>query len=188
MAGTICDNPAAYAEQLGQTLRRIDFAAVGRLAELLREAANSEKRIYVMGNGGSAATAGHWVADLVKNTAVDGKPRLAVLSLTDNYSLTTALGNDISFEESLRFPLSAYGRRGDIAIAISVSGNSPNLIRACQWAKENGLTVVGLSGFSGGKLGQIADLHINIPSDNYGVVEDLHLAIGHMVAQAVAAR
>ncbi|HEV8379548.1 MAG TPA: SIS domain-containing protein, partial [Tepidisphaeraceae bacterium] len=102
--------------------------------------------------------------------------------------LTTAIGNDISYEDIFRFPLSSYARSGDVAIGISCSGNSPNLLRACEWARENGLTVIALTGFSGGRVKNLAHLHINVPSENYGVIEDLHLSIAHIVAQGLKSR
>jgi len=94
----------------------------------------------------------------------------------------------LDYSESFSFPLSAYSEAGDVAVAISCSGNSPNILRACQLARERGLSVVALTGFAGGKVAALANVHINIPSDNYGIVEDLHLSIGHMTAQILQAK
>ncbi len=120
--------------------------------------------------------------------SVEGKKRLHAISLLDNVGLTTAIGNDMAYEDIFRFTLESYAAKGDIAIGISCSGNSPNLLRACEWAKETGLTVIALTGFSGGKVKNLANLHINVPSENYGVIEDLHLSIAHIVAQGLKAR
>ncbi len=108
--------------------------------------------------------------------------------MTDNPGLTTAIGNDIAFEESFSFPLESYAREGDLVIAISGSGNSPNIVSACRFARSLSLEVVGLTGFDGGELGRLADLHVNVPSDNYGLIEDLHLSMGHMIGQGLRGR
>jgi phosphoheptose isomerase len=94
----------------------------------------------------------------------------------------------MAYEDIFRFTLESYAAKGDIAIGISCSGNSPNLLRACEWARESGLTVIALTGFSGGKVKNLASVHINVPSENYGVIEDLHLSIAHIVAQGLRAR
>jgi len=188
MAGSILDTARAYLGQMGDVLPRVDWAAIEAFARLVFEAWRDGRRVFVFGNGGSASTASHHACDLVKTAAVDGQRRLNAFSLVDNVGLGTALGNDTSYDETFSYPLETYARPGDIAVAISGSGNSANVIRACAWAKENGVTVVGLTGFSGGKLKDLADLHINVPSDNYGIVEDLHLAIGHIVAQILKSR
>jgi phosphoheptose isomerase len=108
--------------------------------------------------------------------------------MNDNIGIVTAVANDIDYAESFSMPLAAYAQPGDLAVAISCSGNSPNIVHACNVARGMGLTVVGLTGFDGGKVKGLADLHINIPCDNYGIIEDLHLSIGHMVAQILRNR
>lgn len=188
MAGTICDSATSYLSRLSDTIRRIDAASVDRLAELLYSAWRERRRVFIFGNGGSALTASHMVCDFLKTASVDGQPRLQVFGLADNAGITTAIGNDISYDDVFRFPLAAYAQAGDLAIAISASGNSPNLLTACVWARENGVKVAALTGFSGGKLAGLADLHVNVPSDNYGVIEDLHLTIGHIAAQSLRSR
>ena len=188
MAGTISKTSASYISEMSRALSQIDASAVDRFADLIFNAWRDNRHVYVFGNGGSAYTSSHFVTDLVKTASVEGKKRLHAISLLDNVGLTTALANDISYEESFRFPLASYAKTGDLAIGISCSGNSPNLLRACEWAKENGLTVIALTGFTGGKVKNLADLHINIPSENYGVIEDLHLSIAHIIAQGLKAR
>ena len=188
MAGTTAASAAGYLRQLKRLLDRIDGQAIDELAERVFQTYSDGKQVLVFGNGGSAYTASHFVTDLVKTAAVEGCPRLRAMSLVDNYGLTTALGNDIDYEDTFVFPLATYARPGDVAIAISGSGNSSNVVKACEWARENGLTVAALTGFKGGKIAELCHLHIHVSSDNYGIVEDLHLAVGHMISQALKAR
>jgi D-sedoheptulose 7-phosphate isomerase len=188
MPGSICSNASAYLTALSQLAARLDPAPIDALAARLFDIWRQRRRVFVFGNGGSASTAGHMVCDLVKTAGVAGQPRLDVLCLSDNIALLTALGNDDSYDEVFRFPLESFARPGDLAIAISCSGNSPNLLAACQWARASGVTVAALTGFAGGKVKDLADIHINVPSDNYGLIEDLHLSVNHMVAQGLQAR
>lgn len=185
MAGTICGSARQYFGQMGELLPRLDGGGIDRFGQLLFQTWKDRRRAYFFGNGGSAATASHIVCDLVKTASVEGKRRLAAISLTDNLGTLTALGNDVHYDEVFRFPLETFGQSGDLAVAISCSGNSPNVLRACEWARQGGLKVVALTGCAGGKLAGLADLHINVPCDNYGIVEDLHLSIGHIVAQSL---
>ena len=188
MAGSITHSAEQYFTALAGILPCIDQASIRRFADVLYDTWWENRRAFIFGNGGSASTAGHYVCDMVKNTAAEGKPRLQVLSLADNLALLTALGNDISYDEIFRYPLASYARTGDVAVAITASGNSPNVLRACEWAREHGLFVVALTGFSGGKVRELCDLHINIPSDNYGIIEDLHLSVNHIVSQMLKTR
>ena len=188
MAGTICSNARAYVEGMGDLLGRVDCEAIDTLAEWLFETWRHDRQALVFGNGGSAYTASHYVADLVKTAEVEGQHRLRALSLVDNFGMTTALGNDAGYDQTLSHPLASYGRAGDLAIAISCSGNSPNVVHACQQAKDSGLRLACLTGFAGGRIAELADLHVNIPSENYGLIEDLHLSIGHMVSQSLKSR
>ncbi|HEV8291567.1 MAG TPA: SIS domain-containing protein [Tepidisphaeraceae bacterium] len=188
MAGTISKTASSYIAEMARIVGQIDAIAIERFAEIIFNAWRDNRHVYVFGNGGSAYTSSHFVTDLVKTASVEGKKRLHAISLVDNMGLTTAIGNDISYEDIFRFPLASYAHSGDVAIGISCSGNSPNLLRACEWAKENGLTVIALTGFSGGKVKNLAHLHINVPSENYGMIEDLHLSIAHIVAQGLKAR
>ena len=188
MAGTICSSAAQYTAQLGALVGKLKTSAIDHFAGVLYEAWRDNRRVYVFGNGGSALTASHHACDLLKTASVDGQKRLCVFALNDNVGITTAVGNDLSYEEVFRFPLSTYACRGDVAVAISASGNSANVLRACEWARANGVTVVALTGFEGGKLAELADIHINIPSENYGLIEDLHLSVGHVVAQMLRSR
>ncbi len=188
MAGSISKTASSYIAEMARVVGQIDPIAVERFAEIIFNAWRDDRHVFVFGNGGSAYTSSHFVTDLVKTASVEGKKRLHAISLLDNVGLTTAIGNDIAYEDIFRFTLESYAAVGDIAIGISCSGNSPNLLRACEWAKESGLNVIALTGFSGGKVKNLANLHINVPSENYGVIEDLHLSIAHIVAQGLKAR
>lgn len=188
MAGKICNNARAYLDGLSALLARIDPAPIDALTDALLECWQHDRQVLVYGNGGSAYTASHFITDLVKTAAVDGQRRLRAISLCDNYGLTTAIGNDIDYDDTFVYPMQAYAREGDLAIAISGSGNSPNVVKACQWAKDHGLTVASLTGFSGGKIADMADIHVHVASDNYGLIEDLHLSIGHIISQSLKSR
>ena len=185
MAGTTCATAKAYFDTMSALLGKLDPAPIDRFADILDKARSEGRGVWVFGNGGSAYNASHYVTDFVKTAAVDGVPRLKAVSLVDNYGMTTALGNDVSYDDTFVYPLESYAKAGDVAVAISCSGNSPNIVKACQWAKAHGLTVVAISGFKGGKMAESADVHINVPHDNYGIIEDVHLSVGHIVAQAI---
>jgi D-sedoheptulose 7-phosphate isomerase len=183
MAGTTVTRASDYLGGLAALLGRIDGAAIDAYAEMLFEAWRDRRKVLVFGNGGSAYNASHHVTDYVKTAAVEGQCKLFALSMTDNVGMTTAVGNDLAYDQTFSYPLECLGAAGDVAVGISCSGNSPNLLRACRWAKENGLRVVALTGFEGGKVKEYADLHINVPSDNYGMIEDVHMSVGHIAAQ-----
>jgi D-sedoheptulose 7-phosphate isomerase len=188
MAGTTCKNAQAYLDEMGKLLKSLDAAPMDAFADCVYQAWRDGRRVFVFGNGGSASTASHYVADFVKTAAVEGQKRLAAFCLNDNIGLLTALGNDISYDETFSYPLASYAHPGDVAVALSCSGNSPNVLHAARWAREHGMTVVALTGFAGGKLKELADIHINIPSSNYGLIEDLHLSVNHVVAQSLQSR
>jgi D-sedoheptulose 7-phosphate isomerase len=188
MAGTIEATCGSYLASMRLLLDSIEAWRIDAFADLLFDAWRDDRRVFIFGNGGSGYTASHHTLDLVKTAAVTGEKRLQCFSLVDSSGLTTAVGNDIGYDDTFSYPLATFARAGDIAVAISCSGNSPNVLKACEWAKANGMTVVCLSGFSGGRMAAYADLHINIPHDNYGLIEDLHLSIGHMVAQQLRER
>lgn len=188
MAGTISARAQDYFEELAAAGRQVDVAAVHAYADALFEAWKHRRRVFVFGNGGSAFNASHHVCDYVKTASVEGAPRLHATSLSDNMGLTTAIGNDLDYDDIFRFPLESYAQAGDLAVAISCSGNSPNVLRACEWAREHGLTVVALTACSGGQLAKLGHVHIHVPTDNYGVAEDIHMSVGHIAAQMLKVR
>ena len=182
------ENARSYVGSLKAVLDKVDWTAVDRLADILFDLWQEDRQVIVFGNGGSACTASHYVADVVKTAAVAGERPLRALSLVDNTGLMTAVGNDNGYGQTFAYSINAFARPGDTAIAISGSGNSPNVVGACRAAKDRGMTLVCLTGFDGGQISHLADLHIHVPSDNYGVIEDIHLSIGHMVTQALKAK
>jgi len=177
-----------YLNELGQTLQRLPVEAIERLADLLHEARLQGRQVFLLGNGGSAATASHFACDLAKNTIQPGIPSFRALSLTDNVALMTAWANDTAYDNLFCGQLGCLLRPGDIVIGISGSGNSPNVLRAMEMAREQGAVTVGLTGFSGGKLKELVDLAIIVPSERMEQIEDLHLIVEHAVVTALRAR
>ena len=188
MAGTIAKTASSYFTEMQTVLQQVDCDAIDRYGEELFKAWLEDRTVYVFGNGGSAYCASHHVTDYIKTARVEGEKALRVVSLVDNLGLLTALGNDISYDDIFSYPLEAMAMAGDVAVAISCSGNSGNVVKALEWAKENGLLTVAITGFAGGKIGDIADIHINIANENYGIIEDLQLSVGHIVAQGLKCR
>jgi len=188
MAGTISKTASSYFTEMQTILQQVDCDAIDRYREELYKAWCDDRTVFVFGNGGSAYCASHHVTDYIKTARVEGEKALRAVSLVDNLGLLTALGNDISYEDIFSYPLEAQARSGDVAVAISCSGNSGNVVKAFSWAKDNGLLTVAITGFAGGKIGKIADIHINIPNENYGIIEDLQLSVGHIVAQGLKNR
>lgn len=139
--------------------------------------------VFICGNGGSAGTSNHMVNDLAKGSVVEGKKRLRVLGLADNLSLLTAYANDCGYDTVFVEPMKSLWKAGDVLIAISASGNSPNVVKAAEYARANGGQVIGLVGFSGGKLKELSHHAIHFKSHNYGSVEDAQLMFSHLSSQ-----
>jgi len=188
MLASTSHSAAAYLHTLRRGLFEIDAEAVEQYATLLYQALLDDRQVFVFGNGGSAATAAHHVADYAKSAAVPGRRRLRAVCLNDNAPLLTAVANDHDYADVFQHALSIYARPGDVAVAISASGNSANIVKACRWAREHELIVAAITGFTGGRAGDLADVHIHIPSDNYGIIEDAQLSIGHIAAQTMQHR
>jgi len=179
---------ANYTTELRSCLDQLDAGRLRELADRLHAARMSGQTIFIIGNGGSAATASHFACDLAKGAAVEGVPRIRVISLTDNVSLMTAIGNDISYEAVFTEQLKALIRPDDVLIAITASGNSPSILRAVEYARQCGAWTAGLIGFGGGLLRAMVDLDITVSSRNYGPVEDLHLVLDHVLSQHLKQR
>ena len=184
---TLTEFSIDYSKYLKNLLDNLDHASIERTFEILDKARKKGNKIFVIGNGGSASTASHVCNDfglalLKSNNSTNQKP-FRVISLTDNNSVITALGNDNGYENIFIEQLKFLFEEGDIVIAISASGNSKNLVNACQWVKENKGTSIGWLGFDGGKLNNICDnvTLINTPLGEYAPVEDLHLIINHIL-------
>jgi D-sedoheptulose 7-phosphate isomerase len=183
-----------YFNRLKTELDRVSRADVRRLADLVYEAWQRGRFVFVFGNGGSAATASHFAADWGKNCvspedlAKAAGRRLKILSLTDNVPWLMALGNDLGYDQVFVQQLVHYASPGDLAIAISGSGNSPNVLKAVGWANEHGLATFGLTGYSGGKLKQLQQAGIHVALDDMAMVESIHSCIGHWVVDDLTAR
>jgi len=162
----------------------IPLDAVAQVIEKLRLALKEDRQIFVFGNGGSAANASHFATDLGKGSSDKVGKRFRVLSLNDNVSWMTALANDYSYEDAFVGQLQNYGRPGDLALGISVSGNSPNCVKALEWARKNGLQTVAMVGAKRGRMAEIAEQSIVINDTHYGRVEDAQMAICHMLCYA----
>jgi len=174
-----------YTKQIKECLDSLPFNRLEELIELMRDKISAGNRIIVFGNGGSASTASHFACDLAKGVFTGGGPRIKALSLNDCIPLMTAWANDESYDSIFVEPLANYLEEGDLVIGISASGNSPNVIRAIEYANLNGATTVGLTGKGGGKLAELAQLLIVVKSDSYEEVEDIHLIIIHMLKVAL---
>lgn len=162
-------------------LDSIPVQAVKAWIEILRNALREDRQIFVFGNGGSAANASHFVTDLGKGSSDKIGRRFRCLSLNDNVSWLTALGNDYAYDQVFVRQLMNYAKPGDVALALSVSGNSPNVVQAMEWAKANKLQTMALVGGKGGRLAEIADQVIVIDSTHYGRVEDAQMGVCHML-------
>ena len=168
-----------------KVLDTLDVASVEQAAQAIIGAFDRDRTVFTCGNGGSATTAQHMAADLGKNSAIPGKKRLKVIGLADNMSWFSALGNDLGYENVFVEQLANFHQPGDVLIAISASGNSPNVVKAAEYARENGGTVIGLVGFKGGKLKDLSHISVHSRIEDYGPVEDSHLMLDHIFVEAL---
>lgn len=172
----------AYLEYLTSILKNIDVHEIGQFVQTILDARERGATIYFIGNGGSAATASHFANDIAIGTNSYDKPFRAV-SLTDNQAIITAVGNDFGFEDIFVRQLQVLGRKGDVVVGISASGNSPNLIKAFEYAKSAGIKTVAITAFDGGKMKRMADEGVHVPTapKEYGPAEDAHMVLDHLV-------
>ena len=171
-----------YFDYLKVLIDKLSIENVSKFIELILETRENNKTIFFIGNGGSASTASHFVNDISLGSRQFEKPFRAI-SLCDNQAVITAIGNDDGYENIFLQQLQTQAKAGDVLVAISASGNSPNIIKAINWAKDNDLTTVGLSAFDGGMLAKQSDLNIHVPTKigEYGPAEDLHMVICGLV-------
>ena len=175
-----------YSAAINSAMAKFDPVQFEKIIAILAEAYKNDKQVFIAGNGGSAGTANHFVCDFGKNAVPftgtgPGKRRFRIISISDNIEKITALGNDIAFEEIFRQQLINLMREGDVFIAISASGNSPDIVRACEYAKEMKSRIIVLAGFNGGKIKEFAEAAMVVPLTSYEQIEDLHLIICHMI-------
>jgi D-sedoheptulose 7-phosphate isomerase len=174
-----------YFTLLQETIDRIAVEPVEETIRVLHEARVNGRKIFIMGNGGSASTASHFVCDLAKNTRCSGWADYRVIGLTDNMALMTAYANDEGYENVFAQQLASLVEPDDVVVGISTSGNSPNVLRAMEVAQKHRTKTIAFTGFDAGKLGQMADIHVHVPSDCIEHVEDIHLVLEHLVTKAL---
>jgi D-sedoheptulose 7-phosphate isomerase len=170
-----------YISEVRESLARLPLDGVVKVIEILEEARQRDRKVYLFGNGGSAATASHFASDLAKGAICEGKPRLKAMALTDNVPLLSAWANDTAYDNIFAEQLENFIEPGDIAIGISGSGNSPNVLNGIKTAKARKATTIGITGFDGGKLKEMVDIAIIVPNHTMEQVEDIHLLIEHVI-------
>lgn len=175
-----------YLVYLSKLLNQIDVSMIASIINELEEVRKDNNTVFIAGNGGSATTASHMACDIGMSIMRKSKIKkpFRILSLTDNVSLITAIANDDGYNNMFINQLQIFYNQGDKLIAISASGNSPNIVAAAEWVKARGGKVIGLVGFDGGRLKDICDIviHVNTPKGEYGPVEDIHLVVDHLIA------
>ncbi len=177
-----------YLEEVSTAIRAIQLEPIDKVIEAIFQVWREGRYVYVLGNGGSAATASHVANDFSKGTLVPGKARLRALALTDNVPLLTAWANDKQYEEVFAEQLRNLVGQGDLVLGISASGNSENVLRAIQVGKEAGARTVGWTGRNGGRLLALVELCIQVPSDDIGQIEDGHMILDHVVTTGLRRR
>jgi D-sedoheptulose 7-phosphate isomerase len=170
-----------YLSSIVTIIKKIKAKNISKLITAFTEARLKGKKIFVFGNGGSASTANHFACDLGKNVTRDEKNRFKIISLSENISCITAYGNDLGLESIFEEQLKNLMNDGDLILCISASGNSSNIIKAAEYAKKKKNTVIGITGFKGGRLKNICDINVNVLSDSYEKIEDIHLIITHII-------
>lgn len=177
-----------YLTGLKSIFDKLDMVAIQRAIDLIGEINEyhnmPKRRLWIMGNGGSSSTASHFSCDLFKNTSKGHGKRFITYCLSDNVPMVTAYANDEGYQNVFMRQLEDVAHSQDIVFAISASGNSPNVVTAVQCAKDNHIPVIGLTGFDGGKLRQLADISIHVDSDIIEQVEDVHLMICHIIVKS----
>jgi len=174
--------PQQYKADLLDAIESIDLDKVGQAIETLSEARAANRRIFICGNGGSASTASHFATDIVKGASYGRTSRFRIMALTDSLPTITAYSNDVGYDSVFVEQLKNFAEPGDVVIAISSSGNSPNVLKAVEYGNSLGCRTIALSGRGGGRLGPLAQLDIQIAHTHTGRIEDLHMVILHMIS------
>jgi D-sedoheptulose 7-phosphate isomerase/D-glycero-D-manno-heptose 1,7-bisphosphate phosphatase len=175
----------AYADEMTRAAKTIEAAALEQAAAILAQAYSAGARMFSCGNGGSASIANHMQCDHLKGIRNQTDLAPQVLSLSTNVELLTAIANDLGYENTFVYQLESQARAGDVLIAVSSSGRSPNIVHALDWARGHGLRTIAITGFGGGRARTAAEVAIHVDSTNYGVVEDLHQSVMHALAQYI---
>lgn len=177
---------AAYFQRLKSTVDRLSLTDINQVMTVLEQARDAGKMIFIMGNGGSAATASHYVCDFNKGISLNQEKKYKFLCLNDNLPSMMAYANDLSYDGIFINALNTYFQPGDVVIGISGSGNSTNVLRAIEYANLHGGITIGLSGYDGGKLKQMARYNIHVPVDDMQITEDLHMVLDHCMMKILS--
>ncbi|MBI3114318.1 MAG: SIS domain-containing protein [Rhodospirillales bacterium] len=175
----------AYFAEVGKAQASVDRKKLTKALKLLNAAYERGATLYVCGNGGSASISNHLVCDHSKGGQTDTDLRPKVVSLATNIEMITAIANDIDFDDVFVYQLRTLAENGDVLLTISASGDSENVVRAAEWANKNGIEVIAFTGFKGGRTAMLANVNLHVKGDNYGVVEDAHQSLMHILAQYV---
>jgi len=181
---TIAQELSNYVKDCATKVQQTDFAILSLIAEIIIKCKDG-KRIFTAGNGGSSATASHMVNDLVKGCRVNDKPGFDAICLSDSSTLITCLANDFCYDDIYKVMLETYATPGDVLIVFSGSGNSPNIVNACKYAKEAGLCVIGFGGRDGGRIKDFCDVCLIAPTDSMEMLEDMHLIYEHALVSTI---
>lgn len=174
--------PEKYRSELLEAIDRIDTGRVETAIDWFRQARDGSRNIFVCGNGGSASTASHFTCDIVKGASLDRPARFRIMALADSLATLTAYSNDVSYDCVFVEQLKNFAQPGDLVMCISGSGNSPNVVRAMEYANSIGCKTIALTGRDGGKLGPLAQLNIHVGVPHMGRIEDAHMVVCHMIA------
>ncbi len=174
-----------YFKEINLAASSIDGSKLNEAIEILNNDYTQGSMVISCGNGGSAAIANHLVCDHCKLVRTDTDLVSRIYSLSNTVEIITAIGNDLSYDEIFEYQLKSLAKAGDVLITISSSGDSENIVRAANWAKQNNVPVISLTGFSGGRSAKIADVNLHVSAANYGVIEDVHQSIMHLLAQYI---
>ena len=172
-----------YINQKNVLLQNIDFRELNKVINLLKKCFKNKNIVYTCGNGGSSSLADHFTCDFIKQSNNKTNLQVKSISLTSNFSLISAIANDINFDEIFSFQIEKLCKKNDVLFLFSVSGNSPNLIKAIKKAKKIGVKTISFTGFNGGKLAKLSDFNLNFPIANFGIVEDCHVSLMHYLSQ-----
>jgi D-sedoheptulose 7-phosphate isomerase len=173
--------PSLYKADVLKAIDTIELEKVGQAIEILKRARDEDRRIFVCGNGGSASTASHFVCDMVKGASFHRDKRFRIMALTDSLPTITAYANDVTYDCVFVEQLKNFAEPGDVVMAISGSGNSPNVLQAVEYANSIGCHTIALSGRNGGKLGPMAQLNLQASNPHMGRIEDVHMIVMHMI-------
>jgi len=173
---------AEYKTELLKALDTVDLGRVNQAIDLFKDARAQGRHIFVCGNGGSASTASHFACDIVKGASYNRGQRFRIMALTDQLATITAYANDVSYDSVFVEQLRNFAQQGDLVMGISGSGNSPNVIRALEYANSIGCRTIALTGRDGGKLAPLAQLSIGVAAPHMGRIEDAHMVVCHMIA------